>query len=81
VNAVQLGRWGAAVRKGERLAIFTGAKENEMILVLVEAHFCGVWQPASYLEGPDKMLAESPWRNELPDVPCLSQPSEPEPGE
>lgn len=73
LNATQLGRWGAAVRKGERLAIFTGTEANRPLLVIVESHFCGVWQPVSYLEGPEKMLAESPWLGELPEVPWLSQ--------
>lgn len=75
LNATQLGRWGAAVRKGERLAVFTGAKGDEMLLVLVESHFCGVWQPVSYLDGPEKMLAESAWRDELAEVPWLGSAS------
>lgn len=62
LNASFLARWGAAVRKGERLAIFTGSKEAELLLVLVESHFCGVWKPVA---GPAKMLDDSPWPDEL----------------
>jgi hypothetical protein len=36
--------------------------------VLVESHFCGAWKPVAYLEGPGKMLDESPWRDELADL-------------
>jgi hypothetical protein len=68
INAGQLGRWAAAVRKGERLSVFTGAEGNEIMLVLVEDHFAGAWQPQSYLEGGDKMLAESPWLAELEPI-------------
>lgn len=68
INAAQLGRWAAAVRHGERLAVFTGTKHDEMLLVLVEHHFAGLWQPQNYLEGGAKMLAESPWRLELEDT-------------
>jgi hypothetical protein len=53
VNAAHVARWAAAVRKGERLALFTGGKGSELILVLVEDHFAAVWAPQSYLEGPD----------------------------
>jgi hypothetical protein len=37
LNAVQLARWGAAVRKGERLAVFTGAKGDQSLLVAVDS--------------------------------------------
>ena len=65
INASQLGRWAAAVSKGERLDIFTGTKGDEWILILVEDHFAGVWQPQQMLENGEKMLAESPWAAEL----------------
>jgi hypothetical protein len=65
INATQLARWGAAVATGERLSIFTGAKGDEMILVLVEDHFAGLWQPQNLIEGADLMLEDSPWTDEL----------------
>lgn len=66
--ADKLARWGAAVRKGERLAFYTGDKDTSLILVLVEDHFAGLWVPVAYLDGPDKMLAESPWNYELHEI-------------
>lgn len=68
LQAMHLARWGPAVRKGERLAFYTGDKESSLILVLVEDHFAGLWVPVSYLDGPDKMLAESPWNYELHEI-------------
>jgi hypothetical protein len=65
LNAAYLARWSAAVRKGERLAVFTGTKGDQMLLIAVENHFLGVWQPVSYLESPADMLAATPWRDEL----------------
>lgn len=65
LSASQFARWAAAVRGAERLAMFTGSKEAELILVIVEQHFAAVWKPISYLEGPLKMLAEAPWLDEL----------------
>jgi len=72
LNAVQLARWAAACRKGERLAVFTGSKGSDAVLVMVESHFLGVWVPVSYLESPAEMLAGSPWRGELAEVPRLA---------
>lgn len=65
LSASQFARWAAAVRGAERLAMFTGTKEAELILVIVEQHFAAVWKPLSYLDGPVKMLAEAPWADEL----------------
>ncbi len=66
--ADKLARWGPACRKGERLAFYTGDKDSSLILVLVEDHFAGLWVPVSYLDGPEKMLAESPWNYELHEI-------------
>lgn len=63
--AAQLPRWAKAVRRGERLAVFTGEQDNDPLLILVEDHFAGLWKPASYLDSAPKMLAESPWQDEL----------------
>jgi hypothetical protein len=71
-HAVHLARWAAACRKGERLAFFTGRKGDEAVLVAVESHFLGAWMPVSYLESPADMLAASPWRDELAEVPWLA---------
>lgn len=71
-HAVHLARWAAACRKGERLAFFTGSKGDQSVLVAVENHFLGAWMPVSYLESPAEMLASSPWRNELDEVPWLA---------
>jgi hypothetical protein len=68
-NAALLARWQSAVRKGERLAFFTGTKGNQSILISVENHFLGAWMPISYLESPAEMLAASPWVAELDEVP------------
>ena len=65
LSAMHLPKWGNAVRKGERLVMFTGEKEGSPVLVLVEDHFAGVWMQVSYLETPAEMLAASPWRDEL----------------
>lgn len=65
LNAAFLARWSAAVRKGERLAVFTGSKGADLVLIAVESHFLGVWKPISYLESPAEMLAATPWRDEL----------------
>jgi hypothetical protein len=72
LNAVQLARWAAACRKGERLAFFTGTQGDELVLVAVENHFLGAWKPQSYLTSPAEMLAASPWRDELAEVPWLA---------
>jgi hypothetical protein len=69
LNAAYLPRWQKAVRKGERLAVFTGSKGSQLLLVAVEQHFLGAWTPVSYLEDPGEMLAQSPWRDELGDDP------------
>jgi hypothetical protein len=69
---VHLARWAAACRKGERLAFFTGHKGDQSVLVAVESHFLGAWMPVSYLESPADMLAGSPWRDELDEVPWLA---------
>ena len=74
-HAVHLARWAAACRKGERLAFFTGHKGDEMVLVAVESHFLGAWMPVSYLDSPADMLASSPWRLELDEVPWLADAS------
>lgn len=74
-HAVHLARWAAACRKGERLAFFTGSKGDQSVLVAVESHFLGAWMPVSYLESPAEMLASSPWRDELDEVPWLAQAS------
>lgn len=71
-HAVHLARWAAACRKGERLAFFTGSKGDQSVLVAVESHFLGAWMPVSYLESPAEMLASSPWRDELDEVPWLA---------
>jgi hypothetical protein len=65
LNAAQLGRWAAACRKGERLAVFTGTEGDDLVLICVEKHFIGAWKPLSYLESPGVALAESPWLEEL----------------
>jgi hypothetical protein len=65
LGADHLAKWGAATRRGERLAMFTGDKDDRVILVLVEDHFAGLWAQPDYLEGPDKILAGSPWAEEL----------------
>jgi hypothetical protein len=71
-HAVHLARWAAACRKGERLAFFTGSKGDQSVLVAVENHFLGAWMPVSYLESPAEMLASSPWRDELDEIPWLA---------
>jgi hypothetical protein len=68
LSAMHLPKWGAAVRKGERLTMFTGEKEGSPVLVLVEDHFAGVWVQVRYLDTPGQVLAESPWRGELDDL-------------
>jgi hypothetical protein len=68
VAAIQLGKWAAAVRKGERLAMYQGDEHDRVVLVLVEKHFAGLWMQVDYIDGPDKMLGESPWRDELAPV-------------
>lgn len=68
LQPVHLARWGAAVRKGERLTFYTGDKDTSLILVLVEDHFAGLWAPSTYLDGPDTMLADSPWNYELHEI-------------
>lgn len=65
LSATQLARWSAACRGAERLAVFTGARGDELVLVAVEDHFLAVWKPMSYLESPAAMLAASPWHAEL----------------
>lgn len=65
LSATQLARWSAACRGAERLAVFTGARGDELVLVAVEDHFLAVWKPQSYLESPAAMLAASPWHAEL----------------
>lgn len=65
VHAGQLARWTAAVRAGERLAIYPGDDEKAPLLVLVEDHFAGIWVMAQYLDGPGELLAESPWHGDL----------------
>jgi hypothetical protein len=72
LHAGGLARWVQAVRKGERLAIYTGNKPvddtdedaprkrgagSNVLLVLVEDHFAGLWVPATYLDGPEQILA------------------------
>jgi hypothetical protein len=68
LNAAHLPKWAKAVRGGERLAMFSGAKDGAPLLILVEDHFAGIWPQVSYLEGPEKMLGSSPWRDELDDT-------------
>lgn len=68
VHAGQLARWSAAVRPGERLAIYPGDSEKAPLLVLVEDHFAGLWVLQQYLDGPNVMLAESPWNYELHEI-------------
>ena len=53
-----------SVRKGERLTIYSG-KDGAPLLILVEDHFAGMWVQVRYLDGPEKILAESPWLAEL----------------
>lgn len=70
LKADMLGRWAAACRKGERLAMFTGRKGTDLVLIAVESHFLGAWHPQSYLESPREVLEDSPWHDELvPDAP------------
>jgi len=79
LNAAQLGRWAAACRKGERLAVFTGAEGDDVVLICVEKHFIGAWKPVSYLDSPAVALGESPWMGELGTFPFGG--SEPDGGE
>lgn len=65
LKAAHLPRWAKAVRKGERMAVYTGGDEGSPVLVLVEHHFAGIWKPIAYLDGAGPMLAESPWRADL----------------
>jgi hypothetical protein len=65
LHAAHFARWSAAVRAGERLAIYLGDRDAKTLLVLVEDHFAGLWVPVSYLDGPEQMLRDSPWRYEL----------------
>jgi hypothetical protein len=64
LSAIHLAKWGKSVRKGERLAIYSG-DDAAPLLILVEDHFAGVWVQVRYLDGPDKVLADSPWLPEL----------------
>ncbi len=68
LDAAYLARWGKSVRKGERLTVYTGA-DGAPLLVLVEDHFAGMWMQVRYLDGPEKILADSPWVTELGPVP------------
>lgn len=65
LSATQIGRWSAACRKGERLAVCPGAKGADMVLIAVEQHFLAVWKPTALLESPAQLLAEGPWPSEL----------------
>ncbi|MGH3220032.1 MAG: hypothetical protein ACRDPY_15230 [Streptosporangiaceae bacterium] len=60
-----LARWAAAVRKGERLTVYSGPKANDPLLVTVEQHFAGLWVTSQYLEGPGKARSALPWQAEL----------------
>ncbi len=64
LSAIHLAKWGKSVRKGERLTIYSG-KDGAPLLILVEDHFAGMWVQVRYLDGPEKILAESPWLGEL----------------
>jgi hypothetical protein len=65
LSAGYLARWAAAVRKGERLSVFTGRDGDMPILITVESHFVGAWQPISYLTTPAEALTDSPWHKDL----------------
>jgi hypothetical protein len=65
LTSAYLPRWTHATRKGEQLSVFTGSKESDLVLIVVEPHFLGVQKPVVYLESTAKMLTESPWRDEL----------------
>lgn len=61
-----MGRWASAVRAGERAVFLAGPKSTDLILILVEEHFAGIWKPAGHLDtGTDELLTGSPWRYEL----------------
>jgi len=64
LSAIHLAKWGKSVRKGERLTIYSG-RDGAPLLILVEDHFAGMWVQVRYLDGPEKILAESPWLAEL----------------
>lgn len=61
-----LARWSKAAGKGERLAVFCGPDPSDALLVTVEQHFIGVWATAGHLDAGGDLLADSPWRDELP---------------
>lgn len=63
-----LAKWAKAARGGEQLAVYAGQAEGAPVLVLAGSHFAGVWRQVGYLAGPDKMLTDSPWYDELPHV-------------
>jgi hypothetical protein len=65
LNGAYFARWAKAVRKGERLSVFTGREGNRPVLLAVEDHFLGAWMPISYLESPAEQLARTPWLGEL----------------
>jgi hypothetical protein len=68
LDSAHLAKWGKSVRKGERLTIYTG-QDGAPLLVLVEDHFAGMWMQVRYLDGPEKILADSPWLAEFGELP------------
>src|SRR5258707_11867005 len=64
LSAIHLAQWGKSVRKGERLTIYF-RPDGAPLLILLEDHFGGMLVQVRYLDGPEKILAESPWLGEL----------------
>jgi hypothetical protein len=62
-----LARFAAAVRKGERLTVYTGPEPGDPILFCVEHHFAGLLAAQQYLDGPARRRDDLPWQHELTD--------------
>jgi hypothetical protein len=60
-----LARFAAAVRKGERLTVYTGPEPGDPILFCVEHHFAGLLAAQQYLDGPARRRDDLPWQHEL----------------
>lgn len=82
LNAMQLPRWTKAIRKGDQLEVFLGAKATDPVIVRAGDHFIGVWAACSRSDGKAMpLLADSPWGRELPaekDEPAETEPAEAE---
>jgi hypothetical protein len=62
-----MARWSAAVKGAERLTFLAGPGPTDLILILVEDHFAGIWKPAEHIDaGSEELLTLSPWRREIP---------------